>query len=158
MLCESQVAVLNRSCPFNKKNKKQTRNKIKQKNRTSTNYQYMYSAQNSVVSSVGTTKWKEFVEFCINLVQWVQGITTRLILPEFSVVTVQKRFQIGERMCSSQPSPSRASLGTDCAAGVLSNKTSKLQVTGPCRERYPHLRSLQDYCRSVCYLLFLFAD
>ena len=72
MLCESQVAVLSRSCPFNKKNKKQTRNNIKQqqkKNRTRTNYQYMYSAQNSVVSSVGTTKWKEFVEFCINLVQ-----------------------------------------------------------------------------------------
>ena len=72
MLCESQVAVLNRSCPFNKKNKKTNKKQnktTKQKNRTSTNYQYMYSAQNSVVSSVGTTKWKEFVEFCINLVQ-----------------------------------------------------------------------------------------
>ena len=31
-------------------------------------------------------------------------------------------------MCSSQPSPSRASLGTASAAGVLSNKTSKLQL------------------------------
>ena len=60
--------------------------------------------------------------------QLVQAITTRLILAEFSVITVQKRFQIGERMCSSQPSPSRASLGTASAAGVLSNKTSKLQL------------------------------